>query len=193
MDYGPLSIIILNLLVGAVLLTAGRQFFWLFIGCIGFAAGLQYAPGLWDITSPLLLILLSIVTGIVGALIAVVFQKIAIGLAGFAGGGFMAVNLLRYLNLESDTLVWLSYIVGGIIGAILLFMVFEWALIIVSAFAGAMVVIQTVDLNPRMIPWLLIALFVFGIVIQTLLFLRARAASKQTKRQIPRTFQPNDS
>ncbi len=193
MDYGPLSIIILNLLVGAVLLTAGRQFFWLFIGCIGFAAGLQYAPGLWDITSPLLLILLSIVTGIVGALIAVVFQKIAIGLAGFAGGGFMAVNLLRFLNLESDTLLWLSYIVGGIIGAILLFMVFEWALIIVSAFAGAMVIIQTVNLNPRITPWALISLFVFGIVIQTFLFLRARTAIKQRKRQIPRTIQPNDS
>jgi len=191
-DYGPLSIIILNLLVGAVLLTAGRQFFWLFIGCIGFAAGLQYAPGLWDITSPLLLILLSIVTGIVGALIAVVFQKIAIGLAGFAGGGFMAVNLLRYLNLESDTLVWLSYIVGGIIGAILLFMVFEWALIIVSSFAGAMVIIQTVNLTPRITPWLLFALFIFGILIQTLLFLRARAA-KKTQGQIPRTVVHSDS
>ena len=192
MESGPLAIFILNLLVGAVLLTAGRQFFWLFIGCIGFAAGLQYAPGLWDITSPLLLILLSIVTGIVGALIAVVFQKIAIGLAGFAGGGFMAVNLLRYLNLESDTLVWLSYIVGGIIGAILLFMVFEWALIIVSAFTGAMVIIQTVDLNPRITPWLLFALFVFGILIQTLLFLRARAA-KKNQGQIPRTVVPSDS
>ena len=193
MESGPLAIFILNLLVGAVLLTAGRQFFWLFIGCIGFAAGLQYAPGLWDITSPLLLILLSIVTGIVGALLAVVFQKIALGLAGFAGGGFMAVNLLRYLNLESDTLVWLSYIVGGIIGAILLFMVFEWALIIVSAFTGAMVIIQTVDLNPRITPWLLFALFVFGILIQTFLFLRARASTKQNKRQLPRTIQPDDS
>ena len=193
MDYGPLSIFILNLLVGVVLLIAGRQFFWLFVGCIGFAAGLQYVPGLWDITSPLLLILLSIVTGIVGALIAVVFQKIAISLAGFAGGGFMAVNLLRFLNLESDTLVWLSYIVGGIIGAILLFMVFEWALIIVSAFAGAMVIIQTVNLNPRITPWALISLFVFGIIIQTFLFLRARTAIKQRKRQIPRTIQPNDS
>ena len=125
METGPLAIFILNLLVGAVLLTAGRQFFWLFVGCIGFAAGLQYAPGLWDITSPLLLILLSIVTGIVGALLSVIFQKIAIGLAGFAGGGFMAVNLLRFLDLESETLFWLSYIVGGIIGAILLFMVFQ--------------------------------------------------------------------
>ena len=192
METGPLAIFILNLLVGAVLLTAGRQFFWLFVGCIGFAAGLQYAPGLWDITSPLLLILLSIVTGIVGALLSVIFQKIGIGLAGFAGGGFMAVNLLRFLDLESETLFWLSYIVGGIIGAILLFMVFEWALIIVSAFAGAMVIIQTVDLNPRMTPWLLFALFVFGILIQTLLFLRARATTKG-QRQIAKPAVPSDS
>jgi hypothetical protein len=192
-ETGPLAIFILNLLVGAILLTAGRHFFWLFVGCIGFAAGLQYAPGLWDITSPVLLILLSIVTGIVGALLAVVFQKIAIGLAGFAGGGFMAVNLLRFMDLESETLFWLSYIVGGIIGATLLFMVFEWALIIVSSFAGAMVITQTVNLNPRMTPWGLISLFVFGIVVQTFLFLRARNATKQRKRQIPRTTQPNDS
>jgi hypothetical protein len=188
-----LSIFILNILVGAVLLTAGRQFFWLFVGCLGFAAGLQYAPGLWDITSPLLLILLSSVTGIVGALLAVVFQKIAIGLAGFSGGGFMAVNLLRFLNLESDSLFWLSYVVGGILGALLLFMVFEWALIIVSSFAGSMVIIQTVDLSPQMTPWVFISLFVFGLVLQTFLFLRARAATIQKKRQIPRTIQPNDS
>jgi hypothetical protein len=187
-----MSIFILNILVGAVLLIVGRQFFWLFVGSIGFAAGLQYAPGLWGITSPMLLILISLFTGIVGALLAVVFQKIAIGLAGFAGGGFMAVNLLRFLNLESDTLLWFSYIFGGIIGAILLFMVFEWALIIVSAFAGAMVIIQTVNLNPRITPWLLFALFVFGILIQTLLFLRARAA-KKNQGQIPRTVVPSDS
>jgi hypothetical protein len=181
------------MLVGAVLLIVGRQFFWLFVGSIGFAAGLQYAPGLWDITSPMLLILISLFTGIVGALLAVVFQKIAIGLAGFSGGGFMAVNLLRVFELESEIFFWISYIVGGVIGAVLLFMVFEWALIFASSFAGGMVIIQTVNLDPRMTPWVLFALIVFGILIQTFLYLKARAATKQKKRLIPRTMQPNDS
>ena len=105
----------------------------------------------------------------------------------------MAVNLLRFLDFESDSLFWLSYIVGGILGALLLFMVFEWALIIVSSFAGSMVIIQTLNLNPRMTLWAFILLVVFGLVIQTFLFLRARTATNQKKRQIPRTVQPNDS
>lgn len=189
---GPLSIFILNILVGIILLTTGRQWFWLFIGCLGFAAGLQYAPELWDISSPALLILVSIGTGLVGALLAVVFQKIAIGLAGFAGGGYIANNLLSIFNIRLDDLYWVPYFLGGIIGAFLLFLVFEWALIVGSSFAGAVIIIQTVNFDRQLEFWLGIALFVFGIFIQTLLFLKARTATYQKKRQIPKPNKPKD-
>ena len=193
MDYGPLSIFILNILVGAILLTAGRQFFWLFVGCIGFAAGLQYAPELWNISSPTLLILVSIMTGIVGAVLALVFQKIAIFLAGFAGGGYIAINLLSFFDINLEKLYWIPYLLGGVLGAFFLFLLFEWALIIGSSFAGAVVIIQTVNFNPQIELWGGISLFVFGILVQTLLYFRARTATYQKKRQIRSTVKPEDS
>ena len=176
-----LSIVVINIIIGAVLLLFGRNSFWLFVGCIGFAVGLQYAPLLWDVKSPTILIVLSAFAGVIGAVLAVVFQKIAIGLAGFAGGAYITTNLLKFTGLEWDNLFWVPYIIGGIIGAIILFMVFDWALIFVSSFAGAMLIVQNLDLNPHTNIWLLCVFFVVGVVFQTMLFLRAHPAAKEPK------------
>jgi hypothetical protein len=178
MESDGVSIIVINIIIGAVLLLIGRNFFWLFVGCIGFAVGLQYAPLLWDVKSPAVLIVLSAITGIIGAVLAVVFQKIAIVLAGFGGGAYITINLFKFTGLEWDTLFWVPYILGGIIGAIILFMVFDWALIFVSSFAGAMLIVQTLDLNPHANVWLLCVFFVLGVVFQTVRFLRARSAGQ---------------
>jgi hypothetical protein len=160
MESDGVSIIVINIIIGAVLLLIGRNFFWLFVGCIGFAVGLQYAPLLWDVKSPAVLIVLSIV------------------LAGFGGGAYITINLFKFTGLEWDTLFWVPYILGGIIGAIILFMVFDWALIFVSSFAGAMLIVQTLDLNPHANVWLLCVFFVLGVVFQTVRFLRARSAGQ---------------
>jgi hypothetical protein len=181
MEIDGLSIVVTNIIIGAVLLLFGRYSFWLFVGCIGFAVGLQYAPLVWDVKSPMILIVLSTVTGIVGAVLAVVVQKIAIALAGFAGGAYITTNLLNVMGLEWGNLFWLPFVVGGIIGAIVLFMVFDWALIVVSSFAGAMLIVQNLDFNPRTNVWLLCVLFVLGMIIQTMLFMRARSAGKGAK------------
>ena len=176
-----MTLVVINIIIGVVLLLLGRNSFWLFVGCIGFAIGLQYAPLLWNIKSTTILIVLSAITGIVGAILAVVIQKIAIALAGFAGGAYITVNLLNFTGLEATNLFWIPYIIGGIIGAIVLFIVFDWALIVVSSFAGAMLIVQTLDLNPHTNIWVLCALFVFGMIIQTMLFLRARSSAKGPK------------
>ena len=181
MEIDGLSIVVINIIIGAFLLLLGRYSFWLFVGCIGFAVGLQYAPLLLDIKSPVILIALSALTGFVGAVLAVVVQKIAIALAGFAGGAYITTNLLKVMGLEWENLFWLLFVVGGIIGAIVLFKVFDWALIVVSSFAGAMLIVQNLDLNPRTNVWLLCVLFVLGMIIQTTLFLRARSAGKGPK------------
>jgi hypothetical protein len=172
MNSSILSINGINLIIGAILLTLGRRFFWLFVGCIGFALGVHYAPQLWEVTSHGLLFVLAVITGIVGAVLALVFQKFAIGLAGFAAGGYIAINLINIVGLRLGPFIWLPHIIGGIIGTLLLFLIFDWALILVSSFAGASLIIQTVNLNPRIEVWLFFALFVGGILIQTTFFLK---------------------
>lgn len=162
------------------MLTLGRKLFWLFVGLIGFAVGFHYATSVWQLQSQLLLIGLAALTGILGAVLAVFFQKIAVGLAGFAGGGYIALNLINLLGVRLDQLIWLPYLIGGIIGMLLLFFIFDWALIFISALAGASMIIQVLSLNPGMEIGLYLALVIFGLIIQTVLY-RTSASLKEKK------------
>lgn len=173
MNHSGLPVGIIYILVGIILLTSGRKLFWLFVGCIGFAVGFHYTPYLWNLQSHLLLIVVAIFTGIIGAVLAVFFQKIAIGLAGFAAGGYIAVTLLGLVGFQIGQIIWLPYLIGGIIGALLLFLIFDWALIIVSCFAGASMIVQAVNIGPAVKLGLYCILIVIGGTIQTVLFIKS--------------------
>jgi len=168
-ETGWSSITVVNILLGLILLTLGRKLFWLFVGFIGFAVGFHYAASVWQLQSQLLLIGLAALTGIVGAVLAVFFQKIAVGLAGFAGGGYITLNLINLLGFRLDQLIWVPFLIGGFIGALLVFFIFDWALIFISSLAGASMVIQVLSLNPGMEFGLYLALVIFGLAIQTVL------------------------
>jgi len=161
------SITLINILIGIFLLTLGRKLFWLFVGFIGFAVGFHYASSVLNLQSQVLLIGLAALTGIVGAVLAVFFQKIAVGLAGFAGGGYIALNLINLLGVRLDQLIWLPYLVGGFIGMLLLFFIFDWALIVISSLTGATVIVQAVMLSSGLKQIVYVALVIMGIVIQT--------------------------
>ena len=105
-----------------------------------------------------------------GAVLAVFFQKIAVGLAGFAGGGYITLNLINLLGVRLDQLVWLPYLIGGLIGVMLMFFIFDWALIFISSLAGASMIIQALSLNPGMEFGVYLALVIFGLVLQTVLY-----------------------
>jgi hypothetical protein len=169
-ETGWSSITAVNIVFGLIVLTLGRQLFWLFVGFIGFAVGFHYGASVWQIQSQLLLFGLAALMGIIGAVLAVFFQKIAVGLAGFAGGGYIALNLINLLGIRLDQLAWLPYLIGGIIGMLMLFFIFDWALIFISALAGAAMITQALSLNPGLELGLYFALVIGGLVIQTVLF-----------------------
>ena len=169
-ESGWFSITVINIFLGLIALTLGRKLFWLFVGFIGFAVGFHFAASLWQLQSQLLLIGLAALTGIVGGVLAVFFQKIAVRLAGFVGGGYIALNLINLLGVRLDQLIWLPFLIGGIIGMLLLFFIFDWALIFISSLAGASMITQALSLNPGMEIGLYLALVIFGIVIQTVLY-----------------------
>ncbi|CAB1061401.1 hypothetical protein D1BOALGB6SA_6174 [Olavius sp. associated proteobacterium Delta 1] len=165
-EIGGTSITAINIIIGLIVLTLGRQLFWLFVGCIGFAIGLHYAPYLWNVQSNLLLLLLASLTGIIGAVLAFFFQKVAIGLAGFAGGGFIALNLFYVLGVRMEQIIWLPSVIGGVIGIFLLFFIFDWALIVFSSLTGATMIVQAVNLTPGVKQIVYFALVIMGIAIQ---------------------------
>lgn len=156
---------ILNALLGAALLLAGRKLFWLFVAGAGFIAGFGLASRL--LRGPdWLTFLVGVGVGLLAALVAIFAQRFALILAGFLAGGYVAMYFLPLLNLEHGWLPWLIVLLGGLIGAALVGALLDWALIILSSLAGASLIVQALDL-PRGLGLLTFALLtVVGLSIQ---------------------------
>lgn len=157
---------IIRLLVGAGLLALGRKLFWFFVGGIGFVAGVALASRFLGSESDGVILLIGLVAGVVGALLTVMLQKLALGLAGFLGGGYVLLQLTELLSLSFEGYDWLVFIVGGIIGAGLIAYLFEWALVGISSLSGAAIIADTLSLEGSLQLVVLIALAVLGIVVQ---------------------------
>lgn len=56
------------------------------------------------------------------------------------------MQILPMLNLEIGWLPWVVFIVGGIIGVVLIGAFLDWALIILSTLGGSSLLIETIDL-----------------------------------------------
>jgi hypothetical protein len=168
------SLPLISALVGLTLLLFGRRLFWLFVAALGFAIGLQLAPYLSHNPPLWLSLLLSLGLGLLGALLAIMLQKLAIGIAGFLVGGRLAVAIAAALWVNHANYSVITFVVGGIIGGLLLVALFDWALIIFSAVEGARLIAGTVHLPSSGTTVLLVGLALFGIFVQAAMFRRTR-------------------
>lgn len=156
---------IVSLLLGIALLIAGRKLFWLFVGAAGFVAGLQLASQFWR-GPEIMAILIGLVVGVVFALLAIFLQGVAIGVAGFLAGGYVLTALAGMIGLSQGGFSWLIYLIGGIIGVLLVVFLFDWALITLSSLAGASLVTQSLPLASGTAGIMFLVLVILGIVIQ---------------------------
>src|SRR4029077_11487389 len=84
------SVTIVGVLIGVVILFFGRKLFWLCVAAVGFAVGVEIAPLLVNEASSLLALVIALVLGVLGALLALFLQKVAIAVLGFLSGGKLA-------------------------------------------------------------------------------------------------------
>jgi len=163
---------IVGVVLGVVILFFGRKLFWLCVAAVGFAAGLQIAPLLVNDASSLLALVIAVVFGILGALLALFIQKIAIALLGFLAGGKLATAIAAAFFVQHAQYSTIIFVIGGIIGAILLLAVFGWALIVVSSFIGAYLIQSAIVLPPTGLTLVFIGLAILGIFVQAVSFRR---------------------
>lgn len=167
-----------NIWVGLVLLAFGRRLFWLFVGCIGFVAGYAFVQRFAGVQSDLLLIVISLFSGLLGALLAIFFQKLAVALAGLVAGGYIGISIIPLMSLGGDQLLWVFYVIGGFLGAILLFLIFDWTIILISSLSGASLIVQTIELGiDKEIP-LFMVLVVFGLIFQAIPLMKDRRSEE---------------
>jgi hypothetical protein len=168
------STAIVGALIGVVVLFFGRKLFWLCVAAVGFAAGVQIAPYVVHEPSPLMALIIALVLGLIGALLALFLQKIAIAVLGFLAGGKLAGAIAAAFLVQYAQYSAIIFVVGGIIGAILLLVLFDWALIIVSSLIGAHLIQSAITLPASGSIILFIGLAVIGILVQAASFRRGR-------------------
>lgn len=159
--------LIITLAAGLAALLFGRQLFWLFVGLVGFLVSFNLATEFLGGQPQWIILLIALVVGILGALLAVFLQYVAVGIAGFLAGGYASFALLRLLELEvnQDWLSWVVFIIGGIVGAILVLLIFDWALIILSSGVGAATLVQLTELFTDLSPTVNLVLFVLLLIV----------------------------
>ena len=169
------SVPIVGALIGALILFFGRKLFWLCVAAVGFAAGVELAPRLVDQPSPLLALTFALVLGFIGALLALFLQKVAIAIAGFFAGGKLATAIAAAFFVHEAQYFGITFLIGGIIGALLMLMLFDWALICLSAIVGAHLIQSALGLPPVGAGILFISLVLIGILVQATALTRSRA------------------
>jgi hypothetical protein len=121
-------------------------------------------------------LLVALGCGVIGALLAIVLQKIAIAIAGFIAGGRIAWALAAAFFVEHAHYRGLTFVVGGILGALLLLALFDWVLILLSSIEGAHLISTGIMLPEKGTMILIIVLAVIGVIVQGSMLRRSRRA-----------------
>ena len=166
---------LVTVLVGVALVTLGRELFWLFVGGVGFAVGATLASQFVVGQPEWVGVGVALVSGMIGAVLALSLQRFAVLVAGFAGGGEATIRMLYSLHLHSPVVPWLAFLVGGLVGAVLLSLLFDWTLIGLSSLVGASLIVQAIHAQPSFTVLAYTALVALGVVVQTRALRRKRS------------------
>lgn len=152
--------------LGVVLLLFGRKLFWLLVAAVGFFLGLGLGMAFLDPEPAWLALVVGLGAGFLGALAAVFVQRVAVGVAGFVVGGYGALWLAERAGQAPEGSGAVIFAVGGVLAAVLAVALFGWALVVVSAVAGAVLVGDALPLSPSVALAAVVILTAVGIAFQ---------------------------
>jgi len=158
---------ILTIGLGLLIILFGRKLFWLFVGFTGFFVGFDLVQQIWGEDPGSTAILVAFVIGILGVVVAVFAQRLAITVAGFIGGGYLTFQLLGALGTTSGQVILVGTFVGAVIGAVIVGGLVDYALIVFSSVVGALAIFHEITLGPPLNLILGVVLAMLGIIVQT--------------------------
>lgn len=155
---------IFNAILGAILLFFGRKLYWLFVGIAGFLVGLQLAEVFLADQTAIIRLIVAVGAGLLGAILAVIAQRVAFALGGFYAGGYLALSFGPSLIPNTEPMLWL--IIGGILGAVVAALVMDWAIIALSCLVGAGAIVAAFVAAPMIEVVVFLVLFAIGFAFQ---------------------------
>lgn len=163
---------LIPLLVGGALLFLGGRYYWLVAGGVGFLFGTNIgsAPDGGVITGSALA--MGLLFGLIAMVASVFVTKFALGMSGFVMGGILLVRVMEAIGWNLGSAL-VAFLVGGILGLILVIISQDWALIFLSVITGAGIIINVLELDPSTAGFVYLVLAVLGFGVQ--LFLKRRS------------------
>ena len=160
---------------GAILLFLGRELNFIFAG--GFAVlfafrVLPMLPASWPAWSDTAFI---IGMGVLAAGIALVNTRFGYYVSGFLGGGYF---LVEYFAPGGSNIPLIPFFVGSVIGAFIMGLFTEWALMIISSIVGAFFIVDLFTLRPEVEMMISGGLFLVGALVQVILWRMQRYSDR---------------
>ncbi len=165
---------IFNIVLGLILLIFGRKLFWLFVAIAGFLFGIQFSGLLFPDYPQWIRLLVALGAGLLGALLAVLVQRVAFALAGFYGGAYLALIVAQ--SLGAGRVSTPLFLVGGVVGALIAALIMDWAIIVISSLVGAGAVVEALAVGKSIGIMVFLVLATAGILVQA----RLLPQSKET-------------
>jgi hypothetical protein len=142
------GVAIAQIVIGMIEALFGRKLFWLFVAIGGFLVGWFVAPAIWDSvhdSGTLALwvrLAIGLGAGLVLALVAMRFTRLMVSLAGFLIFAVATILIVNYFGGDGTLQVgtrnyWIAFGVGGVVGSVIMGVLFDWALVVLTALFGA--------------------------------------------------------
>jgi len=168
-ELGPLAVDTwgqgVALAIGIALLVAGRRLVWLALAAAGLVAGVVIGNQLWTADSVWLTLGLALAGGLVGAWLAVALPRAAVAVLGLVLGVVAGLELATLLGVGG----WMSWLVGlvlGLVASLVAARVLELALVVLTAGAGAALLVAATGLDPAAEAALFVGAWIVGSLIQ---------------------------
>ena len=152
--------------IGVIVLFFGRELNFLFAGGMATLVGFRLAPKLPDSLPSWAEYALIISLAILAAVLVLINERAGYFVSGFFAGGYL---MMEYFEPGVLTFPIVPFIVGALLGAIIIGVFTEWALIAISSVIGAIYSTTLFKLSPTAETLIAGGLFVIGSLTQVIL------------------------
>jgi len=156
--------------IGFIVLVAGHQSSWLFVGGISFVVGSLIGEQLNFVHNEIERIIFSFTSAVLGSLLVVYLKKAMVILSAFASGGYICMFLPQALGWDTSWINWIYILAAAIASAVITLLWGSLPVILISSLMGATLIAEHMQIGTVSSLGLFIVLFVFGLVAQWILW-----------------------